>query len=286
MTYQHVRLERRAGVAHLVLSQPDKLNVLGFGPGSSRDEITRALREADADETVGAILISAQGRAFCAGGDLAGLPKDPTPAQDHAMVEEVDRFHSAVRGTSKPVIAAVHGACLGAGLGFIAQCDIVLTASGARFGLPEGRFGHPGGAELSAIVGPAWAKFLIFTGESLDADQAVRVGLALLAIADEQLLSAATELCERIARMPRDAVRLNKAAIDRAAEAAGRAAGRLAGRATDAVTKAASRFAQAPDGRRFETILAEEGTKGLKRAREQQYSDSWLERYADAKRDR
>lgn len=282
MSYQHVRLERRAGVAHLVLSQPDRLNVLGFGPGSSRDEIVRALREADADDEVGAILISAEGRAFCAGGDLAGLPKDPTPAQDQAMIDEVDRFHAAVRATSKPLIAAVHGLCLGAGLGFIAQCDIVLAAADAQFGLPEGRFGHPGGAELSAIIGPAWAKFLIFTGEPLNAGQAVQIGLALMAIPTEQLQAAATELCERIARMPRDALRLNKAAIDRATEAGGRGAGRLAGRAADATTKAMSRHARAPDGRLFETILAEEGTRGLKRAREQQYTDSWLGRYTDA----
>src|SRR5690606_3480875 len=145
-----------------------------------------------------------------------------------------------------------------------------------------GRFGHPGGAELSAIIGPAWAKFLIFTGEPVGAARAQQLGLVLLTLAGEHLREAATQLCERIARMPRDATRLNKAAIDRASEAAGRAAGRLAGRAADATTEAMSRPARAPDGRLFEAILAEEGTKGLKRAREQQYTESWLGRYADA----
>jgi len=282
MSYKHVRLERRAGVAHLILSRADKLNVLGFGPGSSRDEIARALQEAEADGSIGAILISAEGRAFCAGGDLAGLPKNPTPKQDQATIDEVDQFHKAVRTVSKPVIAAVQGLCLGAGLGFIAQCDFVLAGADARFGLPEGRFGHPGGAELSLSIGPGLAKFLIFTGEPLDARQAVKAGLAMWVIPSEQLLEAAGELCERIARMPRHALCLNKQAIDRATEAAGRAAGRIEGRAADVRTKSMSRLAQAPDGRLFETILAEEGTSGLKRAREQQYSDSWLERYTNA----
>jgi enoyl-CoA hydratase/carnithine racemase len=277
VNFNHVRLEKRAGVAHLVLARPDKLNALGFGPGASRDEIVRALADADADAGIGCILISAEGRAFCAGGDVSGLPDTPTPADDRRMVEQVDRFNAAVRGVSKPVIAAVHGRCLGAGLGFIAQCDFVLASDDASFGLPEGRFGHPGGSELVPLIGSAWAKFLIFSGESIDAAQAVEIGLALLVVSREALLAHATELAERIARMPRDAVSLNKAAIDRAAEAGGRAAGRLAGRTGDVLTKAMSRYAQAPDGRLFEAILATAGVAGLKEARNQQYVDSWLD---------
>jgi enoyl-CoA hydratase/carnithine racemase len=280
-SYQHVRLERSAGVAHLVLARPDRLNVLGFGAGSSRDEIVRALREADADPDVGAVLIRAEGRAFCAGGDVSGLPQDPTPAQDQAMIDEVDRFHAAVRATAKPLVAAVHGMCLGAGLAFMAQCDLVLAAEDATFGLPEGRFGHPGGAELSLLIGAPWAKFLIFTGESIDARRAQQLGLVLLTLPGERLHAAAADLCERIARMPREALCLNKAAINRAVEAAGRGAGRLAGRAGDVVTKAMSRHARTPDGRLFADVLAAEGVQGMKRARELRYTESWLQRHAD-----
>lgn len=277
-----IRLERRAGVAHLVLARPDKLNALGFGPGSNRDEIARALQLADADPEVGAILIRAEGRAFCAGGDLSGLPALEGLAQDELVIATVDRFHAAVRQTAKPLIAAVHGACLGAGLGFIAQCDIVLAADDARFGLPEGRFGHPGGSELVPLIGQAWAKFLIFTGESISAARAVDIGLALLVLPRDRLEAGASELAERIARMPRDAMRLNKAAIDRAGEAGGRAAARLAGRAGDLFTKALSGAARAPDGRLFQEILQAEGPQGLKQAQKQQYTDSWLEQYVDS----
>ncbi len=282
MSFQHILLKPRAGVAHLVLNRPDKLNALGFGHGSSRDEIVLALQAADQDESVAIIMISANGRDFCAGGDITGLPVNPTPAEDQTILQEVDQFHQAIRATRKPVIAAVHGRCLGAGLAFISQCDFILAAQSAKFGLPEGRFGHPGGTELAATIGSAWAKFLIFTGEAITATQATKLGLVLLTLADNDLLPATTELCERIARMPQETVALNKMAIDRATESAGRAAGRLAGRAADITTKAMSRYAKAPDGRFFESIMAEEGIKGLKQATKQQYSESWLERYLNA----
>lgn len=280
-TFNHIRVEVRAGVAHLVLARPEKLNALGFGPGSNRDEIARALQQADVDPRVGCILISAEGRAFCAGGDLSNSPVPEGPSQDEILIRMVDEFHMSVRQTGKPVIAAVHGACLGAGLGFIAQCDFVLASDDVRFGLPEGRFGHPGGPELVTLIGQSWAKFLIFTGELVDAPRAVDIGLALLTIQGDQLLAAATELAERIARMPANALRLNKSAIDRAAEAGGRSAARLAGRAGDLITKSMSRHARAPDGRLFDDILKSDGPKGLKEAQKQQYSDSWLKQYVD-----
>lgn len=276
--YQHIQLVRRDGVAHVILNRPDKRNALGFGPGSSRDDIVRALREADADPGIGAIVLQANGPTFCAGGDLSGLPA-AGPLQDEALITMVDEFHTAVRETSKPVIAAVHGACVGAGLGLIAQCDLVLAGSDARFGLPEGRFGHPGGSELVPLIGSAWAKFLILSGELIDAATAVDIGLALVELPAERLQEAATALAQRIARLPREAMSLNKRAINRAAEAGGRAAGRLAGRSSDLVTKSMSRLARAPDGRLFDDILKAEGPQGLKQAQQQQFSDSWMQKY-------
>lgn len=273
---QHIRYEVVNGVAHVILARPDKLNALGFGPESNRAEIAEALVLADEDPGVGAILLRAEGRMFCAGGDLAGLPSEPTVAQEQRLLNDIDRFHTAVRETGKPLVAAVHNCCLGAGLALIAQCDFVLASEDARFGLPEGRYGHPGGVELTSIIGAAWAKFLIFTGELLDADRARLLGLVLEVLPGPQLNTLAIELCERIARMPRDGLRLNKAAIRNAEEASGRHAGRLAGRAGDVATKAASRFAAAPDGSLFDEIRLANGVRGLKEAQRQQYETSWL----------
>lgn len=277
--YKHLQLLKLAGVAHVILDRPEKRNVLGFGPGSSRDDIVRALRDADADSGIGAIVVRANGPVFCAGGDLSGLPAGAGPVQDQSLISMVDDFHAALRQTRKPLIAAVNGPCVGAGMGLIAQCDFVLAGSDARFGLPEGRFGHPGGSELVPMIGSAWAKFLILTGELIPATTAVDIGLALAVLPAHSLQEGAVALAERMARLPIEAQCANKRAIHLAEETGGRAAARLAGRAADLVTKSLSSLARAPDGRLFEEILQADGPQGLKQAQQQQFSDSWMEKY-------
>jgi enoyl-CoA hydratase/carnithine racemase len=274
--WQHIRYEARDGVGHIVLSRPDKLNVLGVGPGGSRDEIARALALADGDDGVGCVLITAQGRAFCAGGDLSGVAPAVTPLDNHLFNEDILRFFAAFRAMHKPVIAAVHGLCLGSALGFIVQCDIVLAAEDARFGLIEGRIGHPGASELVPVIGAAWAKFLILTGEYIDAETAREIGLVLTVEPTDRLGERATDLARRIARMPREGVLLNKACIDSMTDAMGRTVGRLVGRAHDTITKSMAAEAKAPDGRRFQDILDDEGMEALKAARDTQYQGRWL----------
>jgi len=176
----------------------------------------------------------------------------------------------------KPVIAAVHGLCIGAALGMIAQCDLVVAADDARFGRLEGRIGHPGASELVPLIGTQWTKFLILTGELIDAHRAAEIGLVLTVEPAATLNERCAELARRIARMPRDGVMLNKACIDNVAEATGRGIGRLVGRPFDAITKTMAQQARAPDGRRFEDILRAEGMDGLKKARDLQYKGAWL----------
>lgn len=274
--YNHINLALVDGVAHIRLNRPERMNVLGIGPGSSREEILLAAQQADADPEVGCILISAAGKAFCAGGDLSGIAPIETPFDEFSFIRQLDGFYAGLRGVRKPIVAAVNGLCLGAGMGFIAQCDIVLAGSDARFGLIEGRIGHPGATEIVPIVGAAWAKFLILTGELIDAERAQAIGLVLTVLPAESLLERATELARRVARIPRETAILNKAGIDAMMDAMGRQAGRITGRACDVTTKASAKYAMAPDGRRFEDIFREEGTAGLKRARDSQFSGGWL----------
>ena len=279
--YQHIEVSVRDGVQHIVLNRPDKLNALGFGPGSSRDEIARAVIAADADDSVGCVLISATGRAFCAGGDLTRIAvrtgAHETPLEAYQFNDASRRFLETLRATHKPLIAAVHGMCLGAGLGFMAQCDIVIAADDARFGLIEGRIGHPGAAELVPLIGAAWTKFMILTGELITAERAAAIGMVLHVVPAAELPARATALAERIARMPREAVLLNKACVTSMSEAMGPATGRLVARAHESITRAMTYAAQAPDGRFFETILRDEGLAGLKAARDTQYSEPWLD---------
>jgi enoyl-CoA hydratase/carnithine racemase len=274
--YEHIQYELSAGVAHVVLNRPDKLNAIGV---QTRAEIARALTAASADESIGCVLIRGNGRAFCAGGDLSpiGDAAVPDSLEDNQQLnEQIMAFNATIRETPKPVIAAVHGLCLGTALGFIAQCDFVIAADDARFGLIEGRIGHPGATDLVPVIGAAWTKFLIMTGEMIDAARAERIGLVLTVEPADQLLARATDLAERLARMPRAALGLNKAAIEAVLESSGRAEGRIAGRARDAVTKTAASDARAPDGRLFEDILRAEGMAGMKAARALQYDENWL----------
>ncbi len=263
-------------VATVRLNRPERLNALGSGPGSNREALLQAVQEADRDAAIGCIVIAGAGRAFCGGGDLTGNKARETAFDDHVFLQEVEKFHAGLRAVQKPLIAAVHGLCLGAGLALIAQCDIVIAAEDALFGLPEGRIGLSGASHVVDRVGPMWAKFLILTGENIDAHRAQRIGLVLEVLPVASFAAQVHELARRIASLPRESVVLNKAAINAQVEAGGSAAARAVAVPHDAVTSAMARQARAPDGRLFRDILREEGIEGLKRARQQQYDTSWL----------
>lgn len=272
--YEHILYVVEHDVAHIVLNRPEKLNAIG---DQTRDEIGHALTVASLDAAIGSVLIRGEGRAFCTGGDLGGTGAAAITLEDNQRLNErILEFNATIRGTAKPVIAAVHGLCLGTALGFVAQCDFVIAADDTRFGLIEGRIGHPGATDLVPVIGSAWTRYLIYTGELIDAWRAERIGLVLTVEPAADLLARATDLAERLARMPREALGLNKAAIEAVLENSGRADGRIAGRERDAITKTRASEARAPDGRKFEDILRDEGMSEMKAARDLQYTESWL----------
>jgi enoyl-CoA hydratase/carnithine racemase len=274
--YDHILFDVEHDVAHIILNRPDKLNAIG---AQTRAEIAHALGAASDNPNIGCVLIRGNGRAFCAGGDLSRIGDAPAPdtlEENHRLNAEIMAFNAAIRSARKPVIAAVHGLCLGTAMGFVAQCDFVIAADDTRFGLIEGRIGHPGATDLVPVIGAAWAKYLIYTGEMIDAWRTKEIGLVLAVEPAGELIARATDLAERLARMPREALGLNKAAIEAVMESSGRAEGRIAGREQDAITKTATSSARAPDGRTFEDILRDEGMAGMKGARGLQYSENWL----------
>jgi enoyl-CoA hydratase/carnithine racemase len=271
-----VGFEKVGAVAVLTLNRPEKLNAISARPGGTRDQILWALAEAERDPDVGCVLLHGAGRGFSSGGDLTGNARRETSFEHAAFLEASEAFHRRVREARLPVVAAVHGVCLGAALSLLACCDVAIAAESARFGLPEGRLGLVGVAPLVPVVGRQWAKFLMFTGEEINASTARDLGLVLTVEPDDEVLARAHDLAARLARMPREAMLLNKRAIDAVADAAGDAAGRIAGGLADAATLADSGRATAPDGRPFRDIIAEEGISGLKAARAAQYEAPWL----------
>jgi enoyl-CoA hydratase/carnithine racemase len=276
MELDHLRYGASGGVAEIVLDRPAVLNAISAGPGGTRDQFLHALSLAEADHDVGCVLVRGAGKGFSSGGDITGNPKRDNAFEHEAFVEQADEFHRRIRAASVPTIAAIHGVCMGAGLLLATSCDLVVAARSCRMGLPEGRIGLVGGASLAPIVGRQWAKFLILTGELIDATTACELGLVLAVVDDEVLLDRARELAGRISRMPREATLLNKRAVDAACDAAGDAAARVAAAAHDSITLANSDRATAPDGRSFRAILDAQGMAGMKAARDTQYRDPWL----------
>ena len=246
------------GVAEIVLDRPASLNAVSARPGGTRDQVLHALDLAEADPSVGCVVLRGEGRAFCGGGDMTGNARRETAVDELRFLEQADAFHDRVRASAVPVVAAVHGFCLGAGLTLAASCDLAVAAESARFGFPEGRIGLVGASSLVPVLGRQWAKFLMLTGESVDAHTALELGLVLAVEPDAELLARVTDLARRIARMPREAALANRRTIDAVADAAGDTAGRIGARAHDALTLAIAHHAPAPDRRSFPTIHASE----------------------------
>jgi len=274
--FDEISYEKAEGVAAITLNRPTTLNAISARAGGTRDQITWALSDAEGDPDVGCVLLRGAGKGFSSGGDLSGNVPRETALEQRDFLESAEAFHRRVREARLPVVAGVHGICLGAALSLVASCDFVIASASAHFGLPEGRLGLVGATSLVPVVGRQWAKFLMFSGENISASQARDIGLVLTVEPDDELEDRVVELARRLARLPREGLLLNKRAIDAAADAGGDAASRLAGLAADATTLANSGRARAPDGRTFSEIIATEGVDGVKSARAAQYATPWL----------
>jgi enoyl-CoA hydratase/carnithine racemase len=276
LVLDEVTYERLGSVVVITLNRPKMLNAISARFGGTRDQIVHAIELAEADPEVGCIVLRGAGRAFCGGGDLTGNARRETVLEDLHFAESAAKFHSRVVASRLPMIAAVHGHCLGAGLLLATSCDFVIAAEDAGFGFPEGRIGLIGASAVVSVVGRQWAKFLMLTGETISATKAQEIGLVLAVAPTEALFDRALDLAERIARMPRHGVELNRRAIDAVADASGDAAARTTALAQDAITLGMAAHATAPDGRTFRSIITEEGMDGMKRARAAQYDTPWL----------
>lgn len=276
MELDEISYEKAEGVGVISLNRPATLNAISARAGGTRDQVAWAFRDAEDDPDIGCLVLRGAGKGFSSGGDLSGNARRETAFEHQAFVEAAETFHRRVREARLPVIASVHGICLGAALSLVVSCDFVIAAASARFGLPEGRLGLVGATSLVPVVGRQWAKFMMFSGEEITAAQASQIGLVLTVEPDDELHDRVIELSRRLARLPREGLLLNKRAIDAAGEAGGDAAGRLAGLGADVVTLANSARATAPDGRTFTEIIAAEGMAGLKAARAAQYATGWL----------
>jgi enoyl-CoA hydratase len=179
-----------------------------------RDLIAR-LKEAESDAAVGAIVLTGAGSAFAAGADLKELLARSSDEQLHFL--QPPHIYSTIEALAKPVVAAINGHALGAGLELATACDVRVCADSAKLGQPEVNLGLiPGGGgtqRLAYLIGPGQAARLVLTGDAITADEAQRIGLVDLVVGKDQTLAKATELAAAMARHDPEALAAAKRSL-------------------------------------------------------------------------
>jgi 2-(1,2-epoxy-1,2-dihydrophenyl)acetyl-CoA isomerase len=202
------------GVATLTLNRPERLNALST---AILEGLLEALPRLAKDPGVGAIVLTGAGRAFCAGGDVKRMAEDTT---HHNFDDAVQRLRARMEAArllheiEKPVIAMVNGVAAGAGLSLALACDLRIAAQSARFVTAFANVGFSGdfGGSyfLSKLVGTGKARELYYTSASLNAAEALALGIVNQVVPDDELASTTRILAIRLARGPRVALSLMK----------------------------------------------------------------------------
>src|SRR5262249_2551548 len=194
MPYEHIQVSEADGIATVTLSRPERLNSF---IGHMRRDLAEALEHAGSDRNVRVVIITGAGRAFCAGGDIAFMAE----LMQRRDSEEFSRILGAgrrvilaIRQMTKPVIASINGPASGAGFNLALACDLRIAANTATFSQSFAKVGlHPdwGGTYfLPRLVTPNKACELFFLGETIDAGEALRLGIVNQVVAPEDLESA------------------------------------------------------------------------------------------------
>jgi enoyl-CoA hydratase len=244
-----LRTETDAGVRTIVLTRATEYNTI---TPQLRDELARAIDEADADHDVHVILLRAEGPAFCAGYGLdwstqaQAAETDATARGKRAWDSVADlrmmgRFvdtYMKLWYARKPTIAAVQGWCIGGGTDMVLCADLIVAADDARFGYPPSRvWGTPTTAMWVYRMGLERAKRYLLTGDEISATKAAELGLILEVVPRSELLTHARALAERMARVPVNQLIMLKLLCNHTAEHMGLGTSRLLGTMFDGVAR-------------------------------------------------
>jgi enoyl-CoA hydratase/carnithine racemase len=204
-----IRFDDDAGVRTITLDRPEARNALTSDAFASLD---RTLRETTGDDGIGAVIVTGAGReAFCAGQDLKEIPEiDPLALGSHPF----HAFIETLNGFPKPLVAAVRGVAVGAGVTMLPYFDFVVAATDARFHTPFVELGVPteGGSSLMlpATVGPRLAARMLLLAEWITAGDALAAGLVSAVVEGDDVVPRATELARRLLALPASAVTATK----------------------------------------------------------------------------
>lgn len=212
-SYETLLLDRQDRVAIITINRPDKRNALNI---KTREEGAALLDELRKDESVGVLVFTGAGdKAFIAGADIAEFADRTAITQRDVMMSR--SLFTAIDSFPKPVIAMINGYCLGGGCELALACDIRVASETASFGQPEINLGIiPGGGgtqRLTRLVGEGKAMELILTGEIINAQTALSIGLVNHVVPADQLRAKTMDIANRIAEKSPIALQLAKEAV-------------------------------------------------------------------------
>jgi enoyl-CoA hydratase len=220
MDFKDIIYRKENGIAHITINRPEKRNALNR---AARLEMVKALEDAEADTSVKVLVLSgAGGKSFMAGSDLTELSR-LSPLEMEAFTSSLGgRFYTRFEQSDKPVIAMIDGLCLGGGLELALACDIRIASDASKFGQPEMLLGiipGSGGTQrLPRLVGLGKAKELILTGNTIDATEALRIGLVNQVVPKDKLEEAVMTIAKRITKQSSLALKWAKKALNMSQE--------------------------------------------------------------------
>jgi enoyl-CoA hydratase len=290
-----VRYEVDGRVARLTLNRPER------GNGINRalvTELEACVERADLDPAVHVLLLAGAGTGFCGGYDLVesaegqgslsggpaappGSPLDPSvmmanhnpsdvwdPMVDYAMMSRNVRAFMSLFHCSKPVVCKVHGFCVAGGTDMALCSDLLVIAVDAKIGYPPARvWGSPTTSMWAYRLGPQRAKRLLFTGDSLSGAEAAEWGLAIEAVAADELDERTESLVQRIARLPVNQLQMMKLLVNQSLYSQGLHATQVMGTVFDGITR------HTREGYAFQQLAAREGFKEAVRQRDEPFGD-------------
>ncbi|HYL20055.1 MAG TPA: enoyl-CoA hydratase/isomerase family protein [Burkholderiales bacterium] len=213
----HLKFSVTEGIARIVLDRPERMNAFTF---EMIDAWRAALEQCKTDDAVKVVIVTGTGNSFCSGGDIVemGDRLDHTPEQRKSeLFNRIERIPLALEDLDKPVIAAVNGVATGAGMDMALMCDIRYAAASARFAetyVKVGLVPGAGGAHfLPRLVGVSKALELFLTGDFIDSQEALRIGIVNKVFADEALGQEVDKIARKMAKAPALTLRMTKRAI-------------------------------------------------------------------------
>lgn len=268
------------GVGHIVLARAAEYNTI---TPALRDELALAIDQADRDDAVHVILLSAEGPAFCAGYGLdwsttgqareesaiaSGRTRAWDSVTDVAMIGRFVETYMKLWYARKPTIAAVQGWCIGGGTDMVLCADIILAGRSASFGYPPSRvWGTPTTAMWVYRMGLEKAKRYLLTGDEIPATTAAEIGLILQTFPDDELLESATAFAERMARVPVNQLVMLKLLCNQTVENMGMASSRTLGMLFDGIAR------HTQEGNDFVKRAQEAGFRQAVRERDDPFGD-------------